>query len=333
MRDRSTAVSRRLIQAVNAFPKVRVLVVGDLVADHYLYGQTERVSREAPVLIVRHEREEVKLGGAANAAANARSLGGKVTAVGALGADEMAARMKKLFKAADIWLMATVDSALATETKTRILAGGQGTTRQQMLRIDRGSQGAIPERTRKLLAQAVRLAVKGTDVVVISDYGAGVVCDETREVLRAWALKGGIICADSRYGLGSLVGATVCKPNEPELAALTGMKVGSDHELCAAAKRALELLDCRALLVTRGMRGMAVFERGKPPVFIPVHGIADAVDVTGAGDTVVASLALGLGAGASLADAARLANIAGALVVQKPGTATLTRAELLRELE
>jgi rfaE bifunctional protein kinase chain/domain len=256
-----------------------------------------------------------------------------VTAVGVLGADEMGGRVKKLFAAADIWLMATVDSQIATETKTRILAGGLSTTRRQMLRIDRGSQGALPAAARKLLAQAVVVALKQCDVAIVSDYGAGVVCDETRAVLRAWAKKGGKVCADSRYALGSLVGATVCKPNEPELAALTGLPVGSDGELGAAAKKALELLECRALLVTRGMRGMAVFERGKPPVFIPVHGVADAVDVTGAGDTVVASFALALGAGASVPDAARIANVAGAIVVQKPGTATVTPQELVAELK
>ncbi len=332
MRDRSSAVPQGLTQTVNAFSKVRLLVVGDLVADHYLYGQTERVSREAPVLIVRYEREEVKLGGAANAAANAQSLGGKVTAVGALGADEMGGKLKKRFDAAHIWLMATVDSQIATETKTRILAGGMSTTRQQMLRIDRGSQGALPPRARKLLAQAVKVGLQECDVAVISDYGAGVICDETRAVLAAWARKGGIVCADSRYALSSLTGVTVCKPNEPELAALTGLPVGSEKQLAAAAKKALGLLGCKALLVTRGMRGMAVFERHRPGVFIPVHGGTDAVDVTGAGDTVIASFALALGAGASFPDAARLANIAGALVVQKPGTATVIPTELLAEL-
>jgi rfaE bifunctional protein kinase chain/domain len=321
-----------LIERVTAFSKVRVLVVGDLVADHYVYGQTERVSREAPVLIVRHEREEVKLGGAANAAANAASLGGQVTALGALGSDEMGARMRQLFTAANIALAPTAKFEIATETKTRILAGGLSTTRQQMLRIDRGSQGQLPEPARKALARAVGLALKQCDVAVVSDYGAGVVCDETREVLRAWARRGGQVCADSRYALRSLLGARACKPNEPELAALTGLPIGSDKELKAAATRAMQLLDCQTLLVTRGRRGMAVFERGLAPTFFPVHGVAEAVDVTGAGDTVIATFALALGAGASSAEAAQIANVSGGLVVQKPGTATVSPEELIAQL-
>jgi rfaE bifunctional protein kinase chain/domain len=332
-RDKSTAVTKGLRQAVDGFSKTRLVVIGDLVADHYVFGRTERVSREAPVLIVRHEREEVKLGGAANVAANARALGGKVTAVGVLGRDEMGGKLKKLFVAEKIWLMATAEADIATETKTRILAGGMGTTRQQMLRIDRGAQGPLPERTRKLLAQALTVALKEADVAVVSDYGAGVLCPETLAVLRAWAKKGGVVCADSRYDLPSLAGATVCKPNEPELAALTGLPVDSDAALTVAAARALEMLDCKALLVTRGMRGMAVYERRKKPVLIPVHGVAEAVDVTGAGDTVIASFALALGGGASFVDAARIANVAGAVVVQKPGTATVTSDELRTELK
>ncbi|MBS1149675.1 MAG: D-beta-D-heptose 7-phosphate kinase [Myxococcaceae bacterium] len=333
MRDTSRRVSRGLIQRVNAFSKVRVLVVGDLVADHYVYGQTERVSREAPVLIVRHEREEVKLGGAANAAANARSLGAQVTALGVLGRDSMGQRLGTLFRSLGITLAATTDAQLPTETKTRVLAGGLSTTRQQMLRIDRGSQGLLPPRIRLKLATRLRAALARCDVAVISDYGAGVIGDETRAVLREFAQQGGRVCADSRYGLAALQGMSVCKPNEPELAAFTGLPTGTDAQLTSAARAALSRLDCQTLLVTRGRRGMAVFERAGAPTFLPVHGRAEAVDVTGAGDTVIASFALALGAGATAADAARLANIAGSLVVQKPGTATVTREELLGELK
>ncbi len=333
MRETSRPVSRALIQRVRAFSKVRVLVVGDLVADHYVYGQTERVSREAPVLIVRHEREDVKPGGAANAAANARSLGARVTALGVLGKDEMGSKLDALFRSLGIGLKAVHDAHVPTETKTRILAGGVSTTRQQMLRIDRGSQGTLPPRIRTRLASTLQTALAGCDVAVISDYGAGVVCDETRDVLRAWARTGGKVCADSRYALHALEGMTVCKPNEPELGALTGLPVASDAQLTTAANETLQRLDCQTLLVTRGRRGMAVFERGMPPTFLPVYGVDEAVDVTGAGDTVIASFALAFGAGASPADAARLANVAGGLVVQKPGTATVTAAELVAELK
>lgn len=315
-----------------SFPSVRVVVIGDLVADHYLYGQTERISREAPVLIVRHERDEVKLGGAANAAANARALGAKVTALGVLGRDEPGRAMRKLFEAQGIALEAVTGAGVPTETKLRILAGGVSTSRQQMLRVDRGATGPLAPRLRAELARRLRAVSRRADVVLVSDYGAGVICDETRAVLRDLAKGGMPVCVDSRFSLSAFKGVTVCKPNEPELAALTGLPISTEAHVDAAAKVALERLDCQVLLVTRGRNGMVVYERGHKPTRLPVHGSEDAVDVTGAGDTVIATFAVALGAKASFIEAARLANVAGGLVVQKPGTATVSRPELAREL-
>jgi D-glycero-beta-D-manno-heptose-7-phosphate kinase len=320
------------VKRLAAFPKVRVVVLGDLVADHYLYGQTERISREAPVLIVRHERDEVKLGGGANAAANARALGGRVTVVGHLGADEMGRALRGLCEAQGIDVEAVSAKGVSTETKLRILAGGLSTSRQQMLRVDRGVTGPLPISLRRALATRLARAVDHADVVLVSDYGAGVVCDETRAVVREAARQGVVVCVDSRFSLGAFKGASLCKPNEPELGAMTGLPVSTDAEVDRAAHRALELLECQALLVTRGRKGMVVYEPGQRPVRLPVHGSEEAVDVTGAGDTVIATMALSLGAGASFIEAARLSNVAGGLVVQKPGTATVTRAELAREL-
>jgi rfaE bifunctional protein kinase chain/domain len=324
-------VSNTLSGWTRRFPKVRLLVVGDLVADHYIYGRTERISREAPVLIVRHESDEVKLGGAGNAAANAADMGARVTALGVLGADEMGATLRAKFADAGIAVKAVRSDA--TETKTRVLAGGVSTTRQQMLRLDRGVTGALPDKVRKGLREAVKAALARCDVAVVSDYGAGVICEETRAELKAWAKRGGLLCADSRFGLDLLRGATMAKPNEPELAALTEMPVGTGSELIRAGRRAIDMLGCQTLLVTRGRRGMAVFSRKGAPVFLPVHGPEEAVDVTGAGDTVLAAYALAAGAGADPIEAAQLANVAGALKVQKSGTATVSAAELRTELE
>lgn len=321
-----------LTQLAAAFPKRRVLVVGDLVADHYIYGQTDRISREAPVLIVRYEASEVKLGGGANAAANVRSLGGQVSVVGVLGKDEMGEALVRELKAARIRVNAAITDAVPTETKTRILAGGVNTTRQQMLRLDRGSQGALPPRVRLELARLLAEAARDADAVVISDYGAGAVTDELKTALRKLAADGLPVCADSRYALDSFRGMTVCKPNEPELEMLTGRRLGSERELLEAGRDAIQRLECQALVVTRGRSGMAVFTRDGGVELIPVHGAAEAVDVTGAGDTVVAAYALSLAAGASFVDAGRIANVAGALVVQKQGTATVPRDELIREL-
>jgi rfaE bifunctional protein kinase chain/domain len=320
------------VSGLRRFARVRVVVLGDLVADHYLYGQTERISREAPVLIVRHERDEVKLGGGANAAANARALGGEVTAVGVLGDDSMGAAMRALCAERAITLEAVTATGVPTETKMRILAGGLSTSRQQMLRVDRGGAGPLPAAARRALARRLERVASRADVLVVSDYGAGVVCDETRAVVSALARQGLPVCVDSRFALASFRGVTVCKPNEPELSAMTGLPVSTEPEVDAAAARACEALECEALLVTRGRKGMVVYRRGAVPVRLPVHGSHDAVDVTGAGDTVIATVALALGAGLAVVEAARLANVAGGLVVQKPGTATVSRAELEREL-
>ncbi len=319
-----------LVPLTRSFSRRRVLVVGDLVADHYIYGQTDRVSREAPVLIVRWESSEVKLGGGANAAANVRSLGGQVTTVGAVGRDEMGRSLKKLFRTADIRLEAV--AGVETETKTRIYAGGVNTTRQQMLRVDRGARAALPARVRKAMARAVKGAASDVDAVLVSDYGAGVVSDEVREVLRGLAGDGLPICVDSRYQLRDFAGFSLCKPNEPELQQLTGLAIRTEDDLIRAGREAQRTLGCRTLVVTRGRSGMAVFE-GDSVELVPVHGAAEAVDVTGAGDTVIAALTLSLAAGANVVDAARIANVAGALVVQKQGTATVSREELAKELD
>jgi rfaE bifunctional protein kinase chain/domain len=316
---------------LSQFGSVRVLVVGDLLADHYLFGETERVSREAPVLIVRHEYDEVKLGGGANAAANARALGARVAATGVVGRDPIGEQMVRLFRAQGIACKAVRSHGVLTETRTRILAGGVSTTRQQMLRIDRGAIGALPLPARKALARVIVDAARACDVLVVSDYGAGVLNPETRAALRQ-AARRIPVCVDSRFALATFNDVTVCKPNEPELAALTGLPVKTDDDVLRAGAAALRSLRCEVLLVTRGRRGMGLFQRGRSPALLPVHGQAEAVDVTGAGDTVGATFAVALGAGASPLVAARLANVAGALVVQKQGTATVSREELEREL-
>ncbi len=322
-----------LSQLVQQFTRRKVLVIGDLMADHYIYGQTERVSREAPVLIVRYEDSEVTLGGGANAAANVRALGAQVTVLGVLGDDEMGQALRARFKAAAIRVQALTAPGVQTETKTRILAGGINTTRQQMLRLDRGARGPLPSKLRQELSRAVKQLARDVDAVVVSDYGAGVVADEVRGTLRDLAADGLPVCGDSRYALKKLVGITVCKPNEPELEALTGQSVRSDAELKAAGRRALEQLQCRSLVVTRGRNGMAVFDASGSVELFASHGAAEAVDVTGAGDTVVAALSLGLASGATVLQAAQLANVAAGIVVQKPGTATVNRTELVRELK
>lgn len=320
-----------LAQIPLIFPKRRVLVVGDLVADHYIYGQTDRVSREAPVLIVRYESSEVKLGAAANAAANTRSLGGQVVALGVLGDDEMGVELRRQFKAAGIKLLALTSKRVETETKTRILAGGVNTTRQQMLRLDRGGNGLAP-RYRMEIARLTAAAARSVDAVLVSDYAGRVVGDECRQVLRQLAAEGLPVCVDSRSQLRLFTGVTVCKPNEPELETLVRQPLRTERDLVKAGRLAVKVLGCKSLLVTRGRNGVAVFDQHRRAELIPAHGPEDAVDVTGAGDTVIAAFTLALSAGASAIDAARVANVAAGMVVQKQGTATVGRAELVGEL-
>jgi len=328
----SRPVAHDLPRLVASFTSRKVVVLGDLVADHYIYGQTDRVSREAPVLVVRHESSEVTLGGAANAAANARALGAEVVAVGVVGRDEMGAQLRTAFGRHDVQLAAVEVPPLVTETKTRSLAGGLNTSRQQMLRLDRGNPVPFPPAAAQALVVALERAVAGADAVLVSDYGGGVVGEATRAALARFRKQGVRVVVDSRYDLGALTGFSAAKPNEPELALLTGLPVDDDRGVEQAALAAQRRLDVDVLLVTRGRRGMALLQRGGAVELLAAHGTRAPVDVTGAGDTVMAAFTLALAAGATPRQAAEVANVAGALVVLKPGTATVSAAELQAEL-
>jgi rfaE bifunctional protein kinase chain/domain len=309
-----------------------VVVVGDYVADEYVYGETERISREAPVLIVRYERSELKAGGAGNAAQNLAARGVRVRAVGLVGNDGLGARLRAELRAGgvDPGTLLRVPGR-ATEAKTRILAGGRSTRRQQMLRVDRAPEPVTAAVERRLIAR-LRQAARGADAVLASDYGSGVLSPRVIEALRGLRRQGLPVCVDSRYNLRAFHGLTMLKPNEPELEAATGVSLQAPGGLARAARALQRRMGCESLLVTRGRNGMSLFQRGERPVHVPAHGSKEAVDVTGAGDTVAATYTAALAAGASPLAAVRLANVAGALVVQKPGTATVTRDELLAEI-
>ncbi len=316
-----------------AFSQTEVVVVGDFVADEYVYGETERVSREAPVLVVRYERSELKAGGAGNVAQNLAALGAKVLAVGVVGDDALGRALLDLLEESGIDVSSIQRlRGRATEAKTRILAGGRSTRRQQMLRLDRAPKDPLPAAAaRRLVHDLVRLGRNAWSVQA-SDYGSGALVPAAIEALRRIKRSGVPVCADSRYGLRAYSGLTMVKPNEPELEAASGMPLSGSGGLMRAARALQARLRCDDLLVTRGRNGMSLFRKGEPHVHIPAHGNKEAVDVTGAGDTVAAAFCAALAAGANALGAARLANVAGALVVQKPGTATVSREELLGEL-
>ncbi|HEX9241966.1 MAG TPA: PfkB family carbohydrate kinase [Anaeromyxobacter sp.] len=322
-----------LASLLAAFPGAEVVIVGDLVADEYVYGETDRVSREAPVLVVRYESSELKPGGAANAAQNLAALGVKVRAVGAVGDDALGIALLDELEEAGVDV-AGVERVRGrpTEAKTRILAGGRSTRRQQMIRLDRAPSEPLPAPVERRLVRTLGKLGRRARAVLASDYGSGTVGPAAIEALRAIHGRGVPVCVDSRYALRSFGGLTALKPNEVELEAASGVALSSKGGLERAARTVLRRVGCEVLLVTRGRNGMSVFRRDGSPVHLPAHGDQEAVDVTGAGDTVAATFCAGLAAGGDPVAAARLANVAGALVVRKPGTATVTRAELEAEL-
>ena len=327
--------ARGLAEIVRRFRRVRIAVVGDLIADEFIYGQVARVSREAPVLILQYAATEVVPGGAGNAASNAAALGARVRVVGVVGRDASGARLvKALASRADVGSIARVTSQ-ATPVKTRILAGGEHSAKQQIVRIDRAT-GAPRESTRRHAAAALARALETVDAVIVSDYGAGFVSPSmVRTALEVSAPRRGrrrapLVFVDSRYRMLEYAGVTAVTPNESEVEAQRGVTIGDDLAALERAGRLLLVrLRAQAVLVTRGSRGMALFQPTAPTVHLPIVGSDEIADVTGAGDTVIATFALAAAAGATFADAARLANHAGGIVVMKRGTATVSAKELI----
>jgi rfaE bifunctional protein kinase chain/domain len=285
-----------------------------------------RVSREAPVLILEYDTTEIVPGGAGNAASNVAALGGRVTLVGAAGRDEAGNRLLEALQERAVRLDIARPKGVATPVKTRILAGGVHSVKQQIVRIDRqGGGAATPAVIRDIVARAKRAARKA-DAIIASDYGSGLVT--ARAIARIRPKKAQLF-VDSRYRLLDFRGMTACTPNESEVESLLGVRIEDDGKVLEKAGRTLlRKTGAEAMLVTRGSRGMALFEPRSPTVRVPIFGSDEVADVTGAGDTVIATFALARAAGATFEEAARLANFAGGLVVMKRGTATVSAAEL-----
>ncbi len=326
-----TAQQERLTAVVRLFPQRKVVVVGDLVADQFLFGQIARVSREAPVLILRYERTETTPGGAANCAVNLAALAGRASLSGFVGEDEAGRALLDKLRGAGVECKGVVSvPGGRTTTKVRILAGQVHSPRQQVIRIDYESESPIESSLREQLRARLREELESADAVIISDYNYGVADAETISVVREAALARGIpVLVDSRFDLARFPGFTSATPNEDEVEQLLERKLVDASEVTAAGLELRERLNYQALLVTRGSHGMLLVEAGAEPLHIPAVGAREAVDVTGAGDTVIATYTLSLASGAAHADAAHLANHAGGLVVMKRGTASINRQELL----
>jgi D-glycero-beta-D-manno-heptose-7-phosphate kinase len=309
---------------------MRIAVVGDTIADRFLYGSIARVSREAPVFILKHENTETVPGGAANCAVNLASLGAHVSLISLIGDDEPGRELR------DKLTLAGVDCAglktsrqLTTTTKVRILAGHSHSNRQQVIRIDYEDTPDPEPNVRASIIGSIEQTFENSDALIISDYNYGVVDDETVTGIQSLLKKRKIpVLVDSRFRLSTFAGFTSATPNEDEVEQLIGEKILTAEQLETTAENLKKELQYGALLVTRGGHGMMLLEDGVPPLHIKAVGAESPVDVTGAGDTVIATFSLALACDSSFSDAARLANYAGGLVVMKRGTASITSGEL-----
>jgi rfaE bifunctional protein kinase chain/domain len=323
----------RLAEIVERFAGQKIALLGDFVADEFQFGEISRVSREAPVLILQHRETQILPGGGANAANNLADLGARVFPISVVGDDAAGDTLLDYFRSKGVSTAGILRlRGWATPTKTRILAGWAHTVRQQVLRVDRLPARSLPSKVYEALGNKLRAALRRDVALLVSDYGLGAVRPEIVGVAAASQKDRLLITLDSRHSLHDFRGAaiTAATPNEAELEALHHTNIGQDRKaLENCGHCTLEHLGLKALVVTRGKDGMDLFQRGKTPLSIPIFGSDQAIDVTGAGDTVIAALTLALAAGATFVEAAHIANIAGGIVVMKRGTATVTCMELL----
>lgn len=312
------------------FVSKTIVIVGDLVADQYLNGTIARVSREAPVFILRHDNTLTIPGAAANAAANVASLGGKPILVGVTGTDANGVLLRQTIIESGINSSFVIsDPNLTTTTKVRVLAGQSHAVRQQVIRVDYENQIEFPTAVRDQISKTLNAACEQADAIIVSDYNYGVIDTATFEAVREIARQNQIpILIDSRFALTNFIGATAATPNQDEVEQILGKNFTSND-----CFRLREDLGYEALLVTNGNKGMQLFENEGIVTQIDAVGSPQPVDVTGAGDTVIAAFALGLASGMDFATAARLANHAGGLVVMKKGTATITPEELIASIK
>ena len=320
--------------AVARWKGTRVLILGDMILDEFILGRTDRVSREAPVVVVRYDGSLYSPGGAANAAQNVVALGGTAVPISCLGDDESGERLRDLLRERGMTMRGLITAkGLLTTTKMRVMAGDFHAQRQQIVRIDREQAAPIPRSLEDRVLGIFGREAARADAVLLSDYHQNLftprMIRESLAMCRAARLP---VVVDSRFRLRDFKGATIATPNEVEAAEAAGFELGDSAVLGRIGRKLLRGLTARAVLVTRGKFGMTLFERGKRPVSIDVVGSREATDVTGAGDTVAAAVALTLASGFPAEIAMRLANIAASIVVMKRGTAVASAAEMLEAI-
>ena len=322
-------------RVLERFDALRVVVLGDLVLDEYVFGETTRISREAPVLILRHERTASLPGGGANPVSNIASLGGSALPVGVLGLDRAADTLLGIFKDKGVDTSGVLTRpGRVSPLKIRILAGGHNTARQQVIRVDHEADGPIDAATETAVLKALDDRLEGAHALIISDYGNGLMTPRVLKHINGLAKRRPklVTCVDSRYQLGAYRGVSVIVPNETEAAPAAGYEDYREQDLGAIGNALLKRIGAKMVLVTRGSRGMSLF-RPRRRDDVPVCGPDEAVDVNGAGDSVASCITLALAAGTDPLMAMRLANAAGGVAVMQRGPASVTRAEILDLLE
>ncbi|OGW90716.1 MAG: hypothetical protein A3D28_04030 [Omnitrophica bacterium RIFCSPHIGHO2_02_FULL_63_14] len=318
----------RLKRIVSGFKNSRVLVVGDLILDEFIWGNVSRISPEAPVPVVWVDSENFMPGGAANVANNIRSLGAEVYLAGVVGNDPRGQSLQTLLKQKNIHCEGvTADRERPTTQKTRVIAH-----HQQIVRIDREVLAPVPEQALKRIMDFVRRTIAGVDALILEDYGKGVIVPKlVRESVRLAKKHGKIVTVDPKEThISYYRGVTTITPNHHEAGAASGIPIRDSVSLERAGKKLLNQLNCESVLITRGENGMSLFQKGRPKVDIPTVA-RDVYDVSGAGDTVIGVYTLARACGASALEAAHLSNCAAGIVVGKVGVAVVTEDELLAE--
>ncbi|GCF09069.1 bifunctional heptose 7-phosphate kinase/heptose 1-phosphate adenyltransferase [Dictyobacter arantiisoli] len=324
----------RLGALIRAFAGKRVLVIGDMVADEYLIGNPTRISREAPVLILDLTEERTVPGGACNVAINANSLGSEVFLAGVVGDDIPGHKLRQAIQALHMNQDGVIsDAQRSTSTKTRVLAGSSQIVQQHIVRLDRVNTSDIEEPCKGQIIRYIEQALPQIDAVVLSDYESGMISPEIIEIcVPAARALNKVVVVDAHGSLFRFQGVTALTPNQPEAELTLGMTIVTEQDLNQAGERLLEGSQAQGVLITRGSEGMSLFEVNKPPLHLPLHPwpfTSEIVDTNGAGDTVAATFTLALTAGASMSEAAYLANAAAAMVVRRMGCASNTPAELM----
>ncbi len=328
--NNENSIKDKMLEVVSNWIGKKVIVLGDLIADEYVYGGIKRISREAPVFIVEYDHNDYYPGGGGNTVMQIKALGGEPIPVGVIGDDVEGEILLDCFRKAGICLDFIQKTNVSTIKKTRIIAGSAHSVRQQILRIDKGKKNIADNKIQNELINIIQELLKEAEVLAISDYGYGFE-DITfiQKLIDIGKKTNKMVIADSRYQLLNYKGIFAATPNEPEVEAALRIVVNEDREkLETAGYTIMSLLNCKVLLITRGKRGMAIFEENKPTKLINIYGTDQIVDVTGAGDTVLGAFSLALSANASPYIAAKLANYAGGIVVMKRGTAQASLSEI-----